>query len=473
MSDSRGHRMGRRAFLTAASGAAIALPFLESTLFGAKPARGAPGVPTRFVIYQTGEGTLPSRWTPPTMANDQLMLTEMLAPLSKFQSKINVISGVGNHLPALHTSNGHNAPGHTLLTANVIDTTGNGQFDAGIEVTSGMRCLGPSIDHFLADRLGVMEPLNLAVGTSDPGENRMFYKVNPAGNTGANPEAPLEDDPVAAFQTNIAGLPTGTTTRADRFRARRGSVLNGVMDSFGKLKKTVSVADQHRLDDHLDALSALEKSLNYIPPAECGGITQDVPPGFSVPKYPEYAKMDQQATLMVDILFNVLKCGARQIATIQDTQYDGPSFEFLPVGPVSGWHAQVHNDPALGLGYASNEDNPTLRAGFLYYATVFNQLLEKLDGFVEPNGKTILDNSVVLWISEFGWGQTHDPMNLPIVIAGSGQGRIQTGRHLARSGKTTGDLFRTLLSAFDVTDTAFGYEGAAGLHTGAIPGLVT
>lgn len=462
--------MTRRALLGAAGGAAIALPFLETPIFGAKQAKGAPGVPTRFVIYQSGEGTLPTRWKPPTMANESLTLSEMLQPLSAFTSKLNVVSGVGNHLPALHKSNGHNAPGHTLLNAHLVDTTGNGQFDPNVEVSAGMRCLGPSIDHFLADRLGVMEPLNLAVGASDPGENRMFYKVNASG-MGANAEAPLNDDPIDAFQTNIAGLPTGTTTRADRFRGRRSSVLNGVMDAFAALKKTVSTSDKARLDAHLDAITDLEKSLNYIPPAECGGITQDVPPGFTVPKYPEYAKMDEQATLMVDIMFNVLKCGARQIVTLQDTQYDGPSFEFLPVGPVSGWHAQVHNDPALNLGYGSNEENPTLLAGFLHYARVFNQLLEKLDSFVEPNGKTILDNSVVLWISEFGWGQTHDPMNLPIVIAGGGQDRITTGRHLARDGKTTGDLFTTLLTAFDVQET-FGYTGDASLHTGGIAGLV-
>lgn len=458
----------RRAFLYGAGGAAIALPFLEST-----GVRAAPGAPTRFVIYQSGEGNLPKRFTPQTLANDQLALSEMLQPLAAFKSKLNVITGVGNHLPALHTSNGHNAPGHTLLTANVVDTTGAGSFSPSVEVSAGMRCLGPSIDHYLADRLGIMEPLNLAVGASDPGENRMFYKVNPPGATGANPEAPLNDDPIDAFQTNLSGLPPSTTTRADRFKGRRSNVLNGAMDAFKSLKKTVSAADQKRLDEHFDAISALEKSLNYIPPAECGGITQDVPPGFEVPHYPTYAKMDQQASLMVDIMYNTLKCGARQIVTLQDTQYDGPTFEFLPEGPMTGWHAQVHNDPALGLGYGSNEDNPDLIAGFLHYAKVFAQLLEKLDGFVEPNGKTILDNSVVLWISEFGWGQTHDPMNLPIVIAGSGGGRIATDRHLVRSGKTTGDLFTSILQAFDVNETSFGYTGEPGLQTGGIPGLVT
>ncbi len=461
---------GRRAFLRALGGAALALPFLEShTAMG-----GGVTVPKRLVIYQTGEGTLAKRWRPPVLANDQLTLSEMLAPLMQNQAKLNVISGIGNHLPALHTSNGHNAPGHTLLTANVVDTTGNGQYDPSIEVTIPMRCLGPSIDHYLANRLGVIEPLNLAVGTSDPGEYRMFYKVKGPNDTGANPEAPLNSDPVDAFQTNLAGLPSGSnTTRADRFRARRASVLDGVTGSFAALQKQVSTADRQRLDAHLQAISDLEKSLSYKPPIECGGITQTVPPGFSVPSYPTYGQMDVQANLMVDIMVNTLACGARQIVTLQDTNYGDPAFEFLPVGPVSGWHAQVHNDPSLGLGLASNDDNPTLKAGFLYYASVFNQLLTKMDAISEPNGLSLLDNSVVLWISEFGTGQSHDPMNLPVVLAGGAQGRMVTGRHLVREGATTGDLFTSILQALDVSDTSFGYNGASGLNSGGIAGLLT
>ena len=86
----------------------------------------------------------------------------------------------------------------------------------------------------------------------------------------------------------------------------------------------------------------------------------------------------------------------------------------------------------MKLGYASNNDNPALKAGFLYYASVFNRLLDKMDSVVEPNGMTMLDNSLVLWISEFGTGQTHSVTNLPVVIAGGAQGKIKTNRYIAR-----------------------------------------
>ncbi len=460
---------GRRRFLRTLAGGAIALPFLEMDI-----ARGGGAtVPKRFVIFSTGEGNLPTRWLPPTLGNNALELSEMLQPLAENKQYLNVVSGVSNLLPGLHTSNGHNAPGHTVLSANVVDTTGVGTFDPGIEVGAGMRCLGPSIDHYLASKLGVMEPLNLAIGGADPGENRMFYKVKPNGETGANPEAPLNADPVDAFNANLAGLPEGPpTSRAERFRGRRSAVLNGVMDSFGSLNKTLGAADKQRVEDHLDALRDLDESLSYVPPVECGNATLDVPPGFSVPGWPDYLHMKEQADMMVHIAVTALACGARQIVTLQDTSYDGPSFDWLPEGPMEGWHAQVHNDPALGLGLASNNDNPNLRAGFLYYASVYNQILTRMAAIEEANGMNMLENSVVLWISEFGWGQTHDPSNLPIVLAGGAQGRIPMDRHLARPSATTGDLYTSLLQAFDQDDTSFGYNEGAGFNSGGISGLL-
>ncbi len=459
---------GRRRFLRTLAGGAIALPFLELDVVRAAD------LPKRFVIFTTGEGNLPARFAPAKLANNALQLSEMLQPLAANKQYLNVVSGVSNLLPGLHTSNGHNAPGHTLLCANLVDTTGVGSFDPGLEVSAGMRCLGPSIDHYLASKLGSMEPLNLAIGGSDPGENRMFYKMKGANETGANPEAPLNADPVDAFNANLAGLPGGpATTRADRFRARRSPVLNGVMDSFNSLNKNLGAADKQRVEDHLDALRDLDENLSYVPPVECGNATLDVPPGFSVPGWPDYSYMKEQADMMVDIMVNTLACGARQIVTLQDTAYDGPRFDWLPEGPMEGWHAQVHNDPALGLGFGSNNDNPNLRAGFLYYASVYNQILTRMAAIEEANGMNMLENSVVLWISEFGWGQTHETHDLPIVLAGGAQGRLPMDRHLVRPGATIGDLYTSILQAFDQTDTSFGYDEEAGFNNSGINGLVT
>jgi Protein of unknown function (DUF1552) len=462
----------RRTFLRAASGATLALPLLESSMSRAAAAT----VPQRLIIFQTGEGNLAKLWSPPAMAQDGLQLSEMLQPLLAHKSKMVVVSGISNKIAPLHTSNGHNAPGHTLMTASLIDTTGTGSFNANTAVEQGSLCLGPSIDHYLADQLKVNPPINLALGSTNPGENRMWYKVKPAGSGGANPEAPLNNDPVKVFQTYLAGLIPGAiapTTRADRFLKQRGSVLDGVLASFTALKAKVGTSDNLRLQAHADAIRSIETKMTYVPPVQCGGLSQASPANWKLPSDPNFVGMDVQANLMIDIMVNVLTCGANRIMTLQDTMYDDPHFEFLPVGPLSGWHAQVHNDPALGLGYASNDANPKLKAGFLYYASVFNRLLDKMDAVIEPNGLTLLDNSLVLWISEFGTGQTHSVSNLPVVMAGGAQGKIVTNRHLPRPSSTTGDLFTSILNTFGVPTTSFGYNGMSGLNNGGIPGLVT
>ena len=467
-------RITRRGFLQATSGASLAIPLLESRMTRAQTA----AVPTRLVIYQTGEGNLLTRWTPPTLPNDGLQLSEMLQPLASHQKKLVVVSGTNNRVARMHKSNDHTAPGHTLMTSSLIDTTGTGKFDASIMVNSGALCLGPSIDHYLADQLKTSLPINLAVGTDSPPDNLMWYKVKPAGSTGANPLAPMSNDPVKTFNTYLAGLPTTTTpttmsTRADRFRSQRGSVLDGVWTAFKSLNAKVGVTDSMRLQAHADAIRAIELRTATVAPVQCGGVTQSLPANWKVPRAPTFPGMDVQANLLVDTMVSVLSCGANRIVTLQDGGYDDPKFEFLPVGPISGWHAQVHNDPALGLGYASNNDNPTLKAGFLYYATVFNRLLDGMDAVVEPNGMTMLDNSLVLWISEFGTGQSHSMSNLPVVIAGGAQGKIKTNRYLARPTASLGDLYTSILNAFDIPATSFGFNDVAGLNSGSgIAGLV-
>ena len=463
----------RRSFLKAASGATLALPFLESVQ--AKAAAGA-APPLRLVIYVSGQGTLPSLWLPPTMPNDALQLSPMLAPLMSHQAKLTVVSGISNPIAPMHQGSGHITCGHTTMNASLIDTTRTGVFDKNIAALANMLCLGPSIDHALADKLGLPEPLNLAIGDTNTGENKMWYKVKPSGVAGANPEAPLSSDPVNVFKSQLGSLTGGASgpapmpTRADRFRMQRASVLDAVQSSFKLLTTNVSAADKIRLQMHADAVRSIEKKLSYVPPTSCSGLTQVLPPGFKQPTYPTWSRFDLQADAMLDVAVNVLACGANQIVTLHDTMYDSPNFDFLPVGPVMGWHAQVHNDPSLKLGYTDPAQNPTLKAGYLYYASVFSKLLDRMDAVIEPNGKTMLDNSLAIWISEFGDGRIHSGLNLPVVMAGSAQGKIVTNRHLPRGTATIGDLWTTVLNAFGVPATSFGYNGAANLNHGPISG---
>ena len=106
---------------------------------------------------------------------------------------------------------------------------------------------------------------------------------------------------------------------------------------------------------------------------------------------------------------------------------------------------------------------------------LFQQILEGLDATPEGSG-TALDNTLMLYTSEFSSGAEHSCNDLPILLAGSCGGYFKTGNQveyniadtsqnkLAYQSKTgTQHLYTTILNAFGFPDTSFG-ELDNGVH---------
>ncbi len=66
----------------------------------------------------------------------------------------------------------------------------------------------------------------------------------------------------------------------------------------------------------------------------------------------------------------------------------------------------------------------------------FVKLLELLDSYEEQDGRTLLDNSVVLYTNEFSHGQGHTTGDLPVIVAG-GAGYSGLGRSVVLNGSTS------------------------------------
>ena len=62
-----------------------------------------------------------------------------------------------------------------------------------------------------------------------------------------------------------------------------------------------------------------------------------------------------------------------------------------------------------------------------------------MDRIGEANGTSLLDNTIFTYGSGLGDGATHQYSALPIVVAGSGGGKLITGKHLNLS-ETSGPL---------------------------------
>jgi hypothetical protein len=92
-------------------------------------------------------------------------------------------------------------------------------------------------------------------------------------------------------------------------------------------------------------------------------------------------------------------------------------------------------------------------------------MLGRMKQIREGDG-TLLDNSMVLFGSGMSDGNSHNPRNLPLVLAGRGGGALATGRHLVYEKKTPlCNLYASMLGAVGAPVERFGDS------TGALKGL--
>jgi len=101
-----------------------------------------------------------------------------------------------------------------------------------------------------------------------------------------------------------------------------------------------------------------------------------------------------------------------------------------------------------------------------WYAQQVHYLVSKMRGIEEGNG-SLFDNSIVLYGSEMKDGNGHIKEDLPLVLLGKGQGRMQTGQHLVfDQGTPLANLHLTLAQQFGAEIDRFN-----NVSTGTLSGL--
>ena len=75
-----------------------------------------------------------------------------------------------------------------------------------------------------------------------------------------------------------------------------------------------------------------------------------------------------------------------------------------------------------------------------------------------PEGPgTLLDNTVVVWLSEITRGNTHSHRDAPFLLAGGAGGAIRTNRYLNFPGEVPhNNLWVSLMNAMGVPGNTFG-----------------
>ncbi|NUP11294.1 MAG: DUF1552 domain-containing protein [Polyangiaceae bacterium] len=464
----------RRNFLRGAAGICVALPMLEAT-HGRIWA--ASGQAKRFIVFFSHGGTISCRhssgskgdpwaegkwhsldlWAPGDEGTTLDVLGEEMAPLEAFKSDLTLLRGVDDAAGMTQGDYGghHGCSNATILTC--ADTTSGG--DDAV-------ALGPSIDQFLAQRLETDSPvpfpsIDLMLDGHNYGEP--VYRAS-----GEN--LSTEKDPQGAFDrlfadvTETSGEPTPEQLR---IRAEKKSVLDGTLGHLAAMKKRVSASDVHLIDAHTEHVRSLEKRLEAL--ENLASCTK--PDVGGAPVSLGYGGYDGgghelAGPILIDIMIHAFRCGLSNVGTFQ-------------IGDIlTTWLPTPYStDLGHSLGHAGLEVGPngtesnmadawreTIVQNRNWRIGLMARLLDGLKSTPEGDGN-MLDNSVVLFTSEFGCGGGHSPRDLPCLLAGKAGGRWTGGRHhnynkLAASDPTQSN-YETDVSFHNVYTSivqAFGYE---------------
>ena len=193
-----------------------------------------------------------------------------------------------------------------------------------------------------------------------------------------------------------------------------------------------------KLDEYLTSIREIEKRMQE---AERFGETPD--PDVTTPDGIPAAYKDYVG-IMCDMMALAFQTDSTRIASLI-LGHEGSNRPFPEIGIPEGHHDLSHhqNNPAKVEKVAQID---------LFYCQAFGRFLNKLEQTKDVDGKSLLDNSMIIYGSGNADGNRHTHVNLPIILAGGGGGKFNPGRYVKHGGQPMSNLFLSMADRMGVND---------------------
>jgi hypothetical protein len=432
--------ISRRTLLRGA-GAALALPLLETMGWAD---RKAAKPPVRLAFMYIPHGVIPEQFWPADAATYLTSPPPILEPLREVLDQCLLVKGISGVPIAPLNGAPHALELSTWLTAWLPDT--NKRHVVNIAI---------SADQIAANSIGAFTALpSLELATmpqthkeNQEGLNEAYYSH--CSFRSPTQPLPAETDPRSVlkrlFQIRDAGAgKPGTAIDADALdRSMLDLVLGGAKDLRGKLSR----GDQHKLDEYLDGVRALERRIAAMEfrrieaAKEASGTaapkrsaTDSAPIEVTIP---EGAKRSEYMQVMCDLTVLAFQTDLTRVSTYIGSTPNGVSYPEL--GFSDEHHSQTHHNNKPVMVDKVAKINAFNVGQFAY-------MVKRMHALREGDG-TLLDNCIMMWGTGLEDGNKHSRASLPFVLAGKGGGALKTGRFLPDSKGNQGDLMGTILTA--------------------------
>jgi hypothetical protein len=219
-------------------------------------------------------------------------------------------------------------------------------------------------------------------------------------------------------------------------------MLDWVNQDIGRLQKKLGPSDRSKVSQYLDTVREVERRIQKAEAQTADSHLPDLDRPIGVP-----AAYADHARLMFDLQVLALQGDVTRVITFQLAR-ETSTRTYPEIGVSEPHHPLTHNGGNTEMLAKVAQINA-------FHVSLFAYFLEKLKNTPDGNG-SLLDHSVYLYGSGMSNGDKHDHVNLPILVAGGGAGRLKGGRHVRYAEPTPlANLHLTLLDKVGVRLDSF------------------
>ena len=433
----------RRKFLKA-SGATVALPFLPSMpgVFGAgskvaKPSKKLAimyipnGIVRRCFFPGEESGVLPDfvggfnadktkrqKRKQNTPGIYPLELTSTMQPLKDHIKDVTLITGLDRTF-----KNGQDV--HAQGASCYLTSLSPVQAAArGIKHPNGR-----SLDQVIGDKVGhstVFNTLEISCNGFTAGKESIYF--DNISWYGPDKIAPSIRDPQKLYDRLFS---------KDSFRSHVTEVTDLVLADAKSLSLKLVKEDRATLDEFMTMIRDVEVRMAKLKKLLANA-------DIHVPKN-EVLPRGEYIRLQADLMLLAFQMGITNISTfmIGPERWDATLMYEGVFGKPVQHHNMTHNQK--GKGYLE------LQKIDIFHMQQYAYVLKRMKEIKESDGSTMFDNSLLTYGAALGDGSTHQYYDLPMIVAGRGQGQIKQGRFIqCKSGTLNSCLWLTLANLMGV-----------------------
>ncbi len=228
----------------------------------------------------------------------------------------------------------------------------------------------------------------------------------------------------------------------DSFRAHVADISDLVLADAKSLSRKLSTDDRATVDEFMTMVRDVEVRMAKLEKLLANA-------DIKVPKI-EVLPRGEYIRLQADLMLLAFQMGITNVSTfmIGPERWDATlMYEGVFDKPVQH-HNMTHNQKGKGYLELAKID--------FFHMQQYAYVIKRMKEIKESDGSTMLDNSLITYGAALGDGATHQYFDLPMIVAGKGQGQIKQGRFIrAKSGTLNSNLWLTLANLMGLEMKSF------------------